>query len=510
MRRTIGIDLGTTNSAVATVENGEVKVLDNAEGFQTTPSVVFFADSVDADEPLVGLMAKNSAATAPNNTVQFIKRKMGKRDTSKSPSGVDYTPEMLSALVLKKLKQDAEAALGEEEIIDAVITVPAYFDDAQRIATKQAGEIAGLNVLRTINEPTAAAVAFGVNNEKDGKVLVYDLGGGTFDVTLMDIKDGEFNVIKTDGNSNLGGINFDQKLVELIISDLESQGCTVNVEDDALFADIREKAETAKRTLSSKEQAKTIHTVDGKPYTVKLTREKFEEASKQLLDRTKVYLSELMTSANVAWTDIDHLLVIGGSTRMPMIKALLESMSGKTIKYEVNPDTAVAMGAAILANTIKPESGSTDVDGGESNLTRIKIQDVTSQSLGVITVDEYDKEVNSVIIPSNTKIPVKKSGMFATRYDNQTSLLVRVTEGNDTELEYVKKIGSSTLEIPPYPKGSPIEVIYQYDIDQTVFIEVIDKVANQSLGTFEIDRISNLSKDQLADAVNAISNVAVE
>jgi len=513
MRRTLGIDLGTTNSAVATVEDGEVQILNNAEGWPTTPSVVFFPDDSDDDAHLVGLMAKNSAAMTPANVVQFIKNKIGRRDITKSPSGTEYTPETISALILKKLKQDAEEALGESGIVDVVITVPAYFGDDRRKATLDAGKIAGLNVLRLINEPTAAAVAFGMDKGKEGKVLVYDLGGGTFDVTLMEIKNGEFDVIGTNGDPNLGGRNFDNKLTELIIADLESQGCVVDVTDDVLFADIREKAEHAKKALSQKEQATTKHTVSGKNYTVKLTRESFEEASKQLLERTKLYLSDMMDEAKVTWESVDHLLVIGGSTRMPMVKNMLEELSGKTIKYEVNPDTAVAMGAALLANATPPEGQeSTAPSGDVGGIANFKIYDVTSQSLGVITVSDEDvnKKINSVIIPHNTKIPAKKSSTFATMFDNQTRVLVEVTEGNDTEVEYVKVIGSSTLELPAYPKGSPIEVIYQYDIDQTIFVEVIDKVADKSLGTFEIDRVSNLSKEQLANAISAVSDITVE
>jgi molecular chaperone DnaK len=513
MRRTIGIDLGTTNSAVATVDDGEVKILNNTEGWATTPSVVFFPDDEDDDAHLVGLMAKNSAAMAPANVVQFIKCRMGKREIIKSPSGTEYTPETISALILKKLKQDAEAALGESGIVDVVITVPAYFGDDRRKATIDAGKIAGLNVLRLINEPTAAAVAFGMDKGKMGKVLVYDLGGGTFDVTLMEIKDDNFDVIGTNGDPNLGGKNFDNKLTEMIIADLKAQGCLVDETDDLIFADVREKAEHAKKALSQKEQTTTKHTIGGKNYTVKLTRAEFEEAAKQLLERTKLYLSDMMSEANVTWAEVDHLLVIGGSTRMPMVKEMLEELSGKTIKYEVNPDTAVAIGAALLANATLPEGKeNTAPSGAESGIANFRISDVTSQSLGVITVDDRDinKKINSVIIPHNTKIPAKKSGMFATVYDNQTRLLVEVTEGNDTDVEYVKIIGSSTLELPPYPKNSPIEVIYQYDIDQTIFIEVFDKVANTSLGTFEIDRVANLSDEQLATAISAVNNITVE
>lgn len=524
-KKVFGIDLGTTNSAIAVYESDEARIIQNIEGMDTTPSVVFFT-GVNADgddESVVGIQAKNSAAMDPDNVVQFIKRYMGDRNSDfkvRGPSGKEYTPEMISALVLKKVCQDAEQFEGTNSIKDVVITVPAYFDDAARIATKQAGRIAGLNVLRVINEPTAAAIAFGIDSSKEGKVLVYDLGGGTFDVTIMDINNGNYDVIATDGDHKLGGINFDQQIIKLILKQLQENGCDVDDEDDALMADIREKAEKIKMQLSSVETSRPAFTVNGKTYKLSITREDFEEESKSLMQRTHFLVEEVMGEARLTWDEIDHLLVVGGSTKMPMVKKLLQEISGKTVTYKVNPDLAVAKGAAIFASTVDAAASE---DGGEGaiesasesdNLSRaaITISDVTSQSLGVITVESEfsDKQINTIIIPHNTKIPTKKSVEVRTLYDQQTQVLVEVTEGNDEEVEYVKIIGSKTLSIPAYPKGSPMEIIYAYDPDQTIYIEVIDKVTNQSLGTFQIDRTSNLSDEQVRNAITVIGNTSVD
>jgi len=515
-----GIDLGTTNSSIAIYENGEVRILKNIDGAEITPSVVFFTGmDVDGnDETLVGVQAKNAAVTSPDNVVQFVKRLMGKQGSVynfSSPSGKEYTPEMISALILKKVCQDAEQYNGGIPIQDVVITVPAYFDDARRIATKQAGKIAGLNVLRVINEPTAAAIAFGLDLNQKGKVLVYDLGGGTFDVTIMDINEGAFDVVATGGDSQLGGINFDQKIISLIIGKLKEQGCEVDDENDALMSDIREKAEKTKVQLTGVEHSRPIFTINGTTYRIDISRGEFEAEAESLMQRTQILLEEVMKQKNILWVDIDVLLTVGGSTKMPMVKKRLEQISGKAVTYRVDPDTAVAQGAAIFASTLNAPvetSGSSLPIPFNSIRGNIVVSDVTSQSLGVVTVDgEFnDRKCNTIIIPNNTKIPAKKSQTFYTVVDNQTQVLVEVTEGNDPELEFVKSIGSSTLKMPPYPKNSPIEIIYAYDADQTIYIEVIDKVANQSLGTFEIERNSNLSSDQVANATGIVSSAMVD
>ncbi|MBQ8950800.1 MAG: Hsp70 family protein [Eubacterium sp.] len=517
-----GIDLGTTNSAIAVYENEEARILKNIDGFEITPSVVFFTgkDAEGNDESLVGNQAKNAAATDPDNVIQFVKRRMGFSGPSYNyiaPSGKEYTPEMISALILRKLCSDAEQFVGDGSIRNVVITVPAYFDDARRTATKQAGKIAGLNVLSVINEPTAAAIAYGFNTEQKGRILVYDLGGGTFDVTVMDVHDGVFDVLATGGDPQLGGVNYDQKILGLIIKKLEEQGCEIDDEDDALYADIREKAEKVKKQLSNIETARPAFSIGGKTYRTEITREEFEKESESLMQRTQFLLDEVMKEKNLSWSDIDQLLVVGGSTRMPMVRKLLEQISGKEISYKVDPDTAVAQGAAIFASTLET-AGDTEASAGTDSGThrgipgKITVSDVTSQSLGIITVDssDYRKRVNTIIIPHNTKIPTRKSEIFYTIRDNQRQLEIEVTEGDDTDVEYVKVVGSATLSIPEYPKDSPVEVIYAYDPDQTIYIEVIDKVTDKSLGQFEIDRASNLTEEQVENATGIVGRATVD
>lgn len=516
-RKAYGIDLGTTYSAIALYDQDEVQILKNAEGMETTPSVLFFTGvtSTGEDDLLVGQEAKNAAETEPDNVVQFVKRKMGQSGPAvnfKAPSGKEYTPEMLSGFILRKLCQDAGQYAEDGEVKDVVITVPAYFDDARRTATRQAGQIAGLNVLAVINEPTAAAIAYGFGKDTHARVLVYDLGGGTFDVTIMDIDGKHFETLATGGDSMLGGFNFDGRLSELIQKKLEAQGVVLDEDDDALFAQIREKAERSKRILSDKEIVRVR--LRGIREVAEITRKEFEQATADLLRRTQVKLEQVMAEKHISWEEIDELLVVGGSTRMPMVKKMLESLSGKPVAYKADPDTAVASGAAIFAATFgTDETGkSQDVRTGTSSdmASQIVISDVTSQSLGVVLVDDYDRPYNQVIIAHNTKIPAQCSQEAYTVTDNQTRLLVQVTEGNDQELEYVKIVGKSMLQIPPYPKGAPIKIIYAYDPDQIVTIEVIDMTANRSLGTFEVDRTSNLSADQVAMAAEVVGQSNVE
>ena len=513
-RKVYGIDLGTTNSAIAVFDQGEAQIIKNIDGQEITPSVVLFegVSSSGNDETIVGLTAKMAAASNPENVVQFVKRRMGKSGqvyNFVAPSGKEYTPEMISAFILKKLCQDAEEYEGAGAVKNVVITVPAYFDDARRTATKQAGAMAGLNVLTVVNEPTAAAIAYGVDTSKEGKVLVYDLGGGTFDVTVMDINNGRFDVVATGGDHELGGLNFDQRLIKLIIAGLEAQDCIVDDEDDALLTEIRETAEVVKKQLSRVETARPAINVHGKRCKIEIAREDFEKASEDLVARTQMLLEEVLNEKNLSWGDIDELLLIGGSTRMPMIKKMLERISGKEVTYKVDPDTAVARGAAIYASTFtpSPEQGGRTENKVAQNIV---VSDVTSQSLGVISVDETGRKINSIIIPHNTKIPTRRSEIFYTVQEMQTQVMVEVTEGDETEVEFVKVIGHSLLSIPPYPKGAPIEVAFIYDADQTVAVEVVDKTTNRSLGRFRIERQSNLTDEQVKKATDIIRKTDIE
>ncbi|MCR5185941.1 MAG: Hsp70 family protein [Clostridia bacterium] len=500
-----GIDLGTTNSSIAICENDNVKLIKNSDSSEMTPSVVFFIGN--DDDVIVGIQAKNAAVTNEKNVVKEIKRYIGCNDSKGnhiSPSGKTYTPEMISSLILKKLCKDAEQYEGEE-IKNVVITVPAYFDDPRRTATIQAGKIAGLNVVRILNEPTAAAIAFGVEKNKNGKVIVYDLGGGTFDVTLMNINNQKFDVIATDGDSRLGGHDFDQVLVSLITQKLEKQGCEVDFGNDALIAEICDKAEKAKIQLTSIEKTKQMFTVNGVTYMAEITRKEFEENSKNLLDKTQVILENVMKTNNVSWNDIDDLIVVGGSTHMPMVRRMLENVSGKKISYDIDPDLAVAKGAAIFASTLGDEVARSNVG------SRITINDVTSQSMGVITLDtNMFKKINTIVIQRNSKLPALDSRVLATVVDNQDEIVVEVTEGDDTDIDFVKVIGSKTIKIPHYPKGSPIEVKYTYDPDQIIFVEVVDRVTDKSLGTFEVERKANMTDNEVKYATELLKKSDVD
>lgn len=516
MGRAIGIDLGTTYSAAAILQSdGKPVILPNSEGQNITPSVVLFPDMRGGvDEPLVGDMAKHSVATSPNDVVQFVKRQMGNPDFKFiSANDHTYIAEEISAIILKKIKNDAELALGES-VTDAVITVPAYFDDTRRTATKQAGKIAGLNVLRVLNEPTAAAMSYGLNYEQEGTVLVYDLGGGTFDVTIMTITGGDFDVLATDGNRNLGGFDFDNRIANYVMEQIKAQGFSGDITlNDSLVAEIREKSEIAKKSLSSVAQANIIISANGQQYRVKITRDYFEEITKDLLKTTQELVEDTLQAAGKTWADIDHLLLVGGSTRMPMVKRMMTQISGKQPELNVNPDEAVALGAAIQAYISSRETGKEpeEIVGSDSltNEIILSISDVTSQALGVILLNDYDKEENFVVIPRNSKIPTKGKQHAVTIVDRQQSINVQVTQGEDRDIKYVVVIGSKEIPIPQYPKGAPFTVMYAYDIDQTVFVELYDDTAQKTVGTFEIDRALNLDEKAVSTAMRRIGNMNV-
>lgn len=519
MGRVVGIDLGTTYSAVAVLQDdGLPEIIKNAEGESTTPSVVLFQTFDGIDEPIVGTMAKNSAASDPDNVIQYIKRNMGDPNWRfDSDSGVSYTPEEISALILKKLKQDAELTLGDS-IDGAVITVPAYFDDARRTATKQAGVIAGLNVLRILNEPTAAALSFGLDTERDGVALIYDLGGGTFDVTLLKIAGGHFEVIGTDGDRNLGGFDFDNALMRLVVDDLKNQGAPDILIDPFLSSELREKCELAKRALSNVEKTTVHMSISGKAYRCVITRDQFESATSNLLKRTRELVEDVLDDANCSWDEIDHVVLVGGSTRMPMVRKLMTDISHMQPEVGVNPDEAVALGAAVQA-VLEVEAHPELVDNTtqeyvasvEPSIGEIEITDVTSQALGVVMLNEQDRDYNQVVIPRNSSIPCNYSQEGATVVDNQQCINVQVTQGDDTDLSYVVVIGSKELRLPPgLPKGSPLRITYSYDSEQTVHVELFDETNNKSLGEFEIDRIANMNKDDLDAAKVKIQNMNIE
>jgi len=504
MGQVVGIDLGTTYSAVAVVGgSGKPEVLVNRDGERITPSVVFFDDGAT----LVGSMAKRSAATAPLDVVQFVKRQMGDKDWRFEPSvGGSYSPEEVSAIILKRLKEDAELFLGEGQVTDAVITVPAFFDDARRRATIDAGKIAGLNVLRVLNEPTAAALAFGLDLGGNGTLLVFDLGGGTFDVTIMKIGDGVFDVLGTDGLHELGGFEWDNRLMLWLNEQYQSEGGSDLEETFESEADLRERAELAKRTLSSAPQAKVVLSHGGVTNTITVTRDTFDDLTSDLLNQARDLTISLVEELGLSFGQLDSVLLVGGSTRMPQVAKMLEEISGKPPLRAGNPDELVALGAAIQASL---ETGAAEATASGKPPV---ILDVTSQALGTIALNENKIPRNFIIIPRNQKIPASEFEVFNTVNEGQTEIKIQVTQGDDEDPEYVRfvtKEGGQLFSIPPYPAGAPIRITFHYDIDQTIQVEVTDLTANKSLGTFEVDNVANLSDEEVAAARQKNKNIEV-
>lgn len=503
----VGIDLGTTYSAIAHInQHGKPEIISNREGERITPSVVLF----DGDTPIVGTIAKRSAVGSPLNVCQFVKRQMGERDWRfLAENDKEYTPEEISALIIRRLKEDAETAL-DSEIRDAVITVPAYFNDAQRKATQDAGKIAGLNVLRVVNEPTAAALAYGLDKAEEQTIMVYDLGGGTFDVTIMRIQSGEIEVIATGGDKNLGGFDWDNKIMEFLNEAFQKEGGADLYEELALQQDLRDKAEIAKKTLSSRDNTKVFLSAGGKNISISLSREEFEQISSDLLSRTETLMEMTLEDADMSWSEIDKILLVGGSTRMKGIPELIEKVAGKKPSVELHADEVVAVGAALLGGILQKQEGKGNLahlDG----LPNMSISDVNSHSLGVVAIDSRSGSLyNSVILPKDTKIPTRVSNVYGTIIDNQTEIEVEVTEGEEEDLEYVRVIGKGSMKIPPYPKGAPVEVFFQYDDDGIIHVTVFDQKANNMLGELHLERKSNRSMSEVEQMQRQIAAVDIQ
>ncbi len=480
MGKIIGIDLGTTNSCVSVLEGGEPVVITNPEGGRTTPSVVAFK----GDDELVGDTAKRQAVTNVDNTVSSIKRKMGTKEKV-SANGKKYTPEEISAKILMKLKSDAEAYLGEK-VTEAVITVPAYFNDAERQATKNAGKIAGLDVKRIINEPTAAALAYGIDKQEDtNTILVYDLGGGTFDVSILDLGDGVFEVKSTSGNNKLGGDDFDQRVMDYIVKDIKKEH-KVDLSDDKMAMQrIKDAAEKAKKDLSGMTSAQIslpflAQGEDGViNYESTLTRSKFEELNMDLFESTLEPVRKALKDAKLTAKDIDKVLLVGGSTRIPYIQELVKKELGQEPSKGVNPDECVALGAAIQGGVLT----------GEVN--DLILLDVTPLSLGIETLGN----VMTVLIPRNTTIPATKSQVFSTAADNQPAVDIHILQGERPMVFDNKTLGRFQLgNIPPAPRGVP-QIEVKFDIDANGIVNVSAK----DLGTGKEQSITITSNTNLSD-----------
>ena len=480
MAKTIGIDLGTTNSVVAVMEGGKPTVIANAEGSRTTPSIVGFSKS---GERLVGQLAKRQAILNPDRTIISIKRHMGE-DYKKNIDGKDYTPQEISAMILRKLADDASNYLGEK-VTSAVITVPAYFNDAQRQATKDAGKIAGLDVLRIVNEPTAAALAYGLEKDKTEKVLVFDLGGGTFDVSILEIGDGVHEVLSTSGDTHLGGDDFDQKVMDWLCDEFKKQEGIDLKNDKQAMQRLKEAAEKAKCELSSVVETNinlpfiTADANGPKHLDISLTRAKFEELCHDLLERCKTPVERAIKDAGISKSDINEVVLVGGSTRIPAVQALVKEYTGKEPNQSVNPDEVVAVGAAIQAGVLAGE------------VKDIVLLDVTPLTLGIETLGG----VMTPLVQRNTTIPVSKSQVFSTADDNQTAVNIHVLQGERPMARDNKSLGMFRLDgIPPAMKGMPqIEVTFDIDANGIVNVTAKDKATNKEQ-KITITNSSNLSE----------------
>jgi molecular chaperone DnaK len=490
MAKAVGIDLGTTNSVVAVLEGGEPAVIANAEGFRTTPSVVGFSKS---GEVLVGEVAKRQAITNPDRTIRSVKRHMGDNSWHVNIDGKAYNAQEISARILQKLKRDAESYLGTA-VTQAVITVPAYFDDAQRTATKEAGQIAGLEVLRIINEPTAAALAYGLDKEEEQEqtILVFDLGGGTFDVSVLEISEGIFQVKATSGNTHLGGDDWDQRVMDWLVKTFkDTEGVDLSNDKMALQR-LKEAAEKAKIELSAVQET-TINlpfitaTSEGpKHLDLKLTRSKFQEMTADLTEACRGPFEQAIKDAGLSKEKIDHVVLVGGATRMPAIQELVRSMTGKDPHMGVNPDEVVAVGAAIQAGVLKGE------------VKDILLLDVTPLSLGI----ETKGGVMTKLIERNTTIPTKKSEVFTTADDMQPSVQVHVLQGEREMAMYNKTLGKFELvDLPPAPRGVPqIEVTFDIDANGIVHVSARDRATGKEQ-SMTITGQSSLNKDEIDQMV---------
>lgn len=526
MGKYVGIDLGTTFSAVSYIDDkGNPVIIPNKQGENTTPSAVLFGGK----KPVVGSVAKRKSITDPKNYEAFAKRHMGEKTYSfTTKDGESFKAEEISAIILSKLKNDAEEYLGES-VDGAVITVPAYFGDPQRQATKDAAKAAGLTVLDMINEPTAAAIAFGISRNvgKSQKVMIYDFGGGTFDVSILDIDEDSIRVIATNGDHKLGGYDIDMALVEYVKQEAKAEGLDVD-KDIKAFQNLMIQAETAKKELSVDESTEITLYIQGEEFSIEIDRETFDELIETILDTTLSIMQKTLEDVNLDYDDLDKILLVGGSTRIPAIKTLIQEESGIVPSSEVHPDEAVAIGAAFHAvdvvrqmasGTFKSEASSSNVPAVAVNADSVpeldknySFQDVTSHGIGVVIYDStLDKSINSVIMKKNTPIPaeVVQDG-YSTTAEYQEGIRLVVTQGEKEELDYVTIIGEADLKIRPRAKLVPIRCIVSCDRDAIIHVRAIDMDENVDLGEITINRDKhNMTEEEVQQAAIRINKLNI-